>query len=58
MGGSGWFAKSGKSAFHPTGQSSLVEATPAVRAFIKQYPNGSGSYISRHHPEWQEPPIG
>jgi hypothetical protein len=44
MGGNAWYAKSGKSCLHPTGQSRLFIPTDAVRAFLAAYPHGLMTY--------------
>lgn len=40
QGAGAWFLEHGRSCVQPTGQSQLVEPTPAVRAFIKDHPRG------------------
>jgi hypothetical protein len=45
-GGRAYYAKSGKSCFHPTGQSALVVPTADVMAYAEKYCDGL--YVSPH----------
>jgi len=48
-----WYCKSGKNTMQPVGQSSLVEATPEVRAWAERFGKiGYGWYRTRHSPNW------
>lgn len=47
-----WYAKSGKNCMNPKGQSSLVEATPEVRAWAAEHGSlGTSRYKTRYHPD-------
>lgn len=43
-GGTAWYMKHGKNAFHPTGQSRLFVPTEKVRSFIENNPTGVMTY--------------
>lgn len=49
-GGTAWYMKHGKNAFHPTGQARLFIPTDEVRAFIGANPIGVMTYKT-HTPE-------
>lgn len=43
-GGRAWYAKNGKSCFHPGSQSNLIVPTEKVYAWIKEHPRGVMAY--------------
>lgn len=43
-GGRAWYAKNGKSCFHPGSQSNLVVPTDKIYAWIKEHPRGVMTY--------------
>jgi hypothetical protein len=48
--GDAWYMRTGRSTWHPKGQSHLVEPTPGVREFIRQH-GVSGAFPYRRRTE-------
>lgn len=58
-GGTAWYAKNGKSCYHPTGQSNLVVPTPEVLKWIEEHPPGQlGSIVMAWDVDYDNTPPG